>query len=71
MIEHNDAVMVTFSKAQVRHCKTAHFLKQFGPDALPEGPALAANHLPRCIRADHWLSIQPWCRRQILPHHLP
>ena len=42
MIEHNDAVMVTFSKAQVRHCKTAHFLKQFGPDALPDGPELAA-----------------------------
>ena len=42
MIEDNDAVMVTFSKAQVRHCKTAHFLKQFGPDALPDGPALAA-----------------------------
>ncbi len=42
MIEHNDAVMIIFSKAQVRHYKTAHFLKQFGPDALPDGPALAA-----------------------------
>ena len=42
MIEDNGAVVVIFSKAQVRHCKTAHYLKQFGPDALPEGPELAA-----------------------------
>ena len=27
---------------QVRHCKTAHFLKQFGRGALPRGPELAA-----------------------------
>ena len=26
----------------VRHRKLAHFLKRFGPDALPEGPELAA-----------------------------
>ena len=38
----NDVVVVIFSKEQVRHCKLAHFLKQFGGDALPEGPALAA-----------------------------
>ena len=42
MINEHDAVMVIFSEPQVRHCKTAHFLKTFGPDALPEGPELAA-----------------------------
>jgi hypothetical protein len=31
MINDTDAGMVIFSKAQVRHCKTAHFLKSFGP----------------------------------------
>ena len=37
-----DAIMVVFSEPQVRHCKTAHFIKTFGPAALPEGPELAA-----------------------------
>ncbi len=37
-----DAIIVVFGKEQVRHCKTAHFLKRFGPAALPAGPALAA-----------------------------
>ena len=37
-----DPIIVIFSKAQVRHRKLAHFLKRFGPDALPEGPELAA-----------------------------
>ncbi|MCX6874308.1 MAG: hypothetical protein NTW21_10950 [Verrucomicrobia bacterium] len=37
----NDVIVVIFSKEQVRHLKLAHFLKQFGRDALPEGPALA------------------------------
>jgi len=38
MINEHDAVMVIFSEAQVRHCKTAHFLQTFGPAALPERP---------------------------------
>lgn len=38
----DDAMMVIFGKEQVRHCKTAHFLKRFGLDALPEGAELAA-----------------------------
>jgi hypothetical protein len=42
MLQEKDIVVVVFSKAQVRHCKTAHFLKQFGRDALPEGPDLAS-----------------------------
>ena len=42
MINEHDAVLVTFSEPQVRNCKTAHFLKTFGPAALPEGPELAA-----------------------------
>jgi hypothetical protein len=42
MIDEHDAIMVIFSEPQVRHCKTAHFLKTFGPDVLPEGPELAA-----------------------------
>lgn len=42
MSEEHDAIMVIFSEPQVRHCKTAHFLKTFGPAALPEGPELAA-----------------------------
>jgi hypothetical protein len=37
-----DAIIITFSKEQVRQRKLAHFIKTFGPDALPEGPALAA-----------------------------
>jgi hypothetical protein len=36
-----DAIVVMFSKEQVRQRKLAHFLKTFGPVALPEGPALA------------------------------
>ncbi len=41
MIGEQDAVVVIFSKEQVRHRKLAHFLKQFGRDALPHGPELA------------------------------
>jgi len=41
MIRDNDAVVVIFSREQVRQCKLAHFLKTFGPEALPDGPALA------------------------------
>jgi hypothetical protein len=37
-----DPIIVIFSKQQVRHRKLAHFLKRFGPDALPTGPELAA-----------------------------
>lgn len=42
MIRENDAVVVVFSREQVRQRKIAHFLKQFGPAGLPEGPELAA-----------------------------
>jgi len=42
MPRENDAVVVVFSKMQVRQRKLTHFLKQFGPGALPEGPELAA-----------------------------
>ena len=42
MIRENDAVVVVFSKEQVRQCKIAHFLKNFSEDALPDGPELAA-----------------------------
>ena len=42
MIGEQDAVVVIFGEQQVRHCKTAHFLKRFGRDALPDGPELAA-----------------------------
>jgi len=38
----HDAVVVIFNKVQVRQRKIAHFLKRFGPEALPEGPELAA-----------------------------
>lgn len=37
-----DALVIMFSKEQVRQRKLAHFLKSFGPAALPEGPELAA-----------------------------
>ena len=37
-----DLIVVMFSKEQVRQRKLAHFLKNFGPAALPSGPALAA-----------------------------
>ena len=42
MLQEKDVIVVIFSKEQVRHCKTAHFLKQFGRDVLPEGPDLAS-----------------------------
>lgn len=42
MSHQEDAVIVIFSKMQVRHRKLAHFLKQYGPSALPDGPELAA-----------------------------
>ena len=42
MIRENEAVVVIFSQAQVRQRKLAHFLKQFGSAALPDGPELAA-----------------------------
>ncbi len=41
MTPDQDAIAVMFSKEQVRQRKLAHFLKNFGPEALPEGPALA------------------------------
>jgi hypothetical protein len=41
MLHDTDAIVVIFSKEQVRHCKVAHFLKSFGTDALPDGPELA------------------------------
>jgi hypothetical protein len=37
-----DALVFIFSKEQVRQRKLAHFLKTFGPAALPEGSSLAA-----------------------------
>ena len=37
-----DALVIMFSREQVRQRKLAHFLKTFGPAALPEGSALAA-----------------------------
>ncbi|MEY4244147.1 MAG: hypothetical protein RLZZ245_1732 [Verrucomicrobiota bacterium] len=37
-----DAIVVMFSKEQVRQRKLAHFLKNFGTDALPQGPELAS-----------------------------
>jgi hypothetical protein len=37
-----DPIIVIFGKEQVRRCKLAHFLKLFGPAALPSGPELAA-----------------------------
>lgn len=36
-----NAIVVMFSKQQVRQRKLNHFLKTFGPSALPEGPELA------------------------------
>ena len=42
MNRENEAVVVIFSKEQVRQRKLAHFLKQFGSAALPDGPELAA-----------------------------
>ena len=42
MTAETDPIIVIFSKVQVRHRKLAHFIKRFGPDALPEGPELAA-----------------------------
>jgi len=42
MAGEHDAVVVIFSQAQVRQRKIAHFLKLYGPNALPEGPELAA-----------------------------
>ena len=42
MMPKQDAVVVIFSKEQVRKTKTAHFLKTYGADSLPQGPELAA-----------------------------
>ena len=42
MSNEHDAVVVIFNKMQIRQRKIAHFLKRFGPSALPEGPELAA-----------------------------
>ena len=42
MTPEKDSIVVMFSKEQVRQRKLAHFLKRFGPAALPEGPELAA-----------------------------
>jgi hypothetical protein len=41
MTPDQDAIAVVFNKQQVRQRKFAHFLKTFGPEALPDGPALA------------------------------
>jgi hypothetical protein len=38
MSNQHDAVVVIFSKMQVRQRKLAHFLKQYGPAALPGDP---------------------------------
>jgi hypothetical protein len=43
MIQDNDAIVVVFSKVQVRQRKLAHFLKTFGlAGLLPQGPEMAA-----------------------------
>ena len=42
MMTNEDAMVVIFSREQVRQLKLAHFLKQLGPSALPSGPELAA-----------------------------
>ncbi len=55
MIQENDAVVVIFSKEQVRQRKIAHFLKRFGPSAeLPEGPELAAMMNKFQFMVDGW-----------------
>ena len=41
MMKDDDVIAVIFSKEQVRRCKLTRFVKQFGRDALPQGPALA------------------------------
>ena len=37
MDQDSDAVVVIFGEQQVRHCKTVHFLKQFGRDGFLHG----------------------------------
>ncbi len=54
MIRENDAVIVIFSKEQVRQRKIAHFLKQCGPVGLPEGPGLAAMMNKFQFMVDGW-----------------
>jgi hypothetical protein len=49
-----DAVVVMFSKVQVRQRKLNHFLKTFGPGGLPEGPALAAMMGSFQFMVDGW-----------------
>lgn len=49
-----DSTFVMFSKEQVRLLKLAHFLKTFGPDALPIGPALAAMMGTFQFAVDGW-----------------
>ena len=49
-----DAILVMFSKEQVRQRKLAHFLKRFGPEALPEGPELAAMMGAFQFAVDGW-----------------
>lgn len=49
-----DAIIVTFSKEQVRQRKLNHFLKTFGPSALPEGPALARMMGSFVFLVDGW-----------------
>jgi hypothetical protein len=54
MTGEHDAVVVIFNQVQVRQRKIAHFLKRFGPDALPEGPELAAMMGSFQFMVDGW-----------------
>jgi hypothetical protein len=49
-----NAIVVMFSKEQVRQRKLSHFLKTFGPVGLPEGPALAAMMGSFQFMVDGW-----------------
>ncbi len=54
MIADSDAIVILFSKEQVRLRKIAHFLKKFGPSGLPEGPALAAMMVKFQFLVEGW-----------------
>ena len=54
MARKQDATVVIFSQAQVRQCKTAHFLKLYGSGALPEGTELAAMMGTFQFAVDGW-----------------
>jgi len=49
-----DAIVVMFSREQVRQRKLAHFLKRFGTTALPEGTELAAMMGTFAFLVDGW-----------------